>query len=482
MCIGTFPVMTTFKRSAIYCWFFGVLFSFSIGSVKAQVLFNNLHSLAFLDGTGPYANLIVSGHTLYGTTHNYGGGTGGGDGSVFRMNVDGSGFTNLHTFSGFAPEGGNLSGGLVLSGGTLYGAAVFGGDLDHGCLFAIGTNGLGLTNFYSFSTNSNSTNYDGVYPSAGLLLAGNTFYGTANGGGANNSGTLFAVNTNGTGFTNLHNFIFATGNYPSRDLILAGGTLYGTTASGGSTGYGTVFKINTNGSGYSNFYDFTATSGPDRTNREGAFPACNLIVSGTNLFGTASEGGDLGGGTIFVTDTNGSGFSVLHAFTNTNGVAGTNADGARPKSGLTLVGNVFYGTASLGGSSGSGTVFKINTDGSGFTTLYNFSATNGVGGTNIDGAHPIGGLLYTGGTLYGTTSEGGASGYGTVFRLSAPPTLSLKLSGTNAILTWSSNVIGYSLQATTTLATPGAWDPISGQYSVTNPISTKQKFYRLMHP
>jgi len=475
--------MSTSKRALGCRWAVAILCLALFSSAKAQTVFNNLHSLAFLDGTGPFASLIVSGNTLYGTTHSYGGGDGGGDGSVFRMNLDGSGFTNLHTFSGYAPEGGNLWCRLVLFGGTLYGTATFGGDLDHGCVFAMGTNGLGLTNIYSFSSNSlDSANLDGAYPLAGLLLIGNTLYGTANEGGTNGSGTLFAVNTNGTAFTNLHSFSFTSGNYPSSDLLLSDGTLYGTTPSGGGSGYGTIFKIATNGLNYSNFFDFTALSGPDGTNYEGAFPACNLVGSGTNLYGTAAEGGDFGGGTIFTIDTNGNSFNVLHAFAAADGVTGTNVGGARPKSGLTLIGNVLYGTASLGGSSGSGTIFKINTDGSGFTTLYDFSATSGLGATNSDGAHPIGGLLYSGSTLYGTTSEGGTSGYGTVFRLSAPPTLSLKLSGTNAILTWSSNVIGYSLQATTTLATPGAWDPISGQYSVTNPISTRQKFYRLMRP
>jgi uncharacterized repeat protein (TIGR03803 family) len=453
----------------------------------AQTVFNNLHNLALTNGSGPYASLILSGNTLYGTTHTYGGGAGGGSGSVFRMSTDGSGFTNLHTFSGFAPDGGGLYGDLVLSGSTMYGTAIFGGDLDHGCIFAIGTNGLGLTNIYSFSTNSASTNLDGANPSAGLTLVGNLLYGTANGGGAYAGGTLFAVNTNGTGFTNLHDFSFPTGNYPGKDLLLSGGTFYGALGSGGSSGVGTIFKINTNGTAYTNFYSFTSSSGPDRTNSDGAFPACNLILLGTNLYGTASEGGDLGGGTIFKIDTNGMDFIVLHAFETTNGVAGTNSGGARPRSGLTLVSNLLYGTTSMGGPFGGGTVFKINTDGTGFTALYNFSATNALGtnvngfGTNIDGTHPVGGLLYAGSTLYGTASEGGL-GYGTIFSLSTAPTLTIALSGTNAILTWPTNLSGFNLQSTTNLPPSGIWDPVAGQYSVTNPITSKQKFYRLMHP
>ena len=259
---------------------------------NAQV-FNNLHSLVFLDGTGPVANLIWSSNTLYGTTRIYGGGNAGGYGSVFSMNLNGSGFTNLHTFSAIAPEAGNLNSGLILFGGKLYGTATFGGSSNYGSVFAIGTNGLGLTNLFNFESTGPDFPYPnniGAYPIAGLTLIGNTFYGLANGGGTNGGGTLFAMNTNGTGFTNLHNFSFATGNNPSRDLLYAGGVFYGTTFSGGDHAVGTVFKINTNGSGFTNFYNFSQTSGPDRTNYEGAFPACSLVLAGTNLYGTVAEG------------------------------------------------------------------------------------------------------------------------------------------------------------------------------------------------
>ena len=64
------------------------------------------------------------------------------------------------------------------------------------------------TTLHSFTaTDSNTgTNRDGANPTAGLILSGNTLYGTAYAGGTNGNGTVFAVNTNGTGFTTLHNF------------------------------------------------------------------------------------------------------------------------------------------------------------------------------------------------------------------------------------------------------------------------------------
>src|SRR5262245_21346633 len=94
-------------------------------------------------------------------------------------------------------------------------------------------------------------------------------------------------------------------------------------------------------------------------------------------------------------------FMTLYSFTGGSG-------GSRPQAGLILSSNTLYGTASNFGSSGSGTVFKGNTDGTGFATLYNFTGES-------DGANPYGGLVLSGKTLYGTATFGGSSGKGTVF-------------------------------------------------------------------
>lgn len=468
-------------RFALIALFFLVAPAFSLTAQN----FTNLHSFVFLDGTGPVAKLLLTSNTLYGTTRTYGGGTAGGYGSVFRLNIDGTGFTNLHTFSGIQPEGGNMNGGVVLSGSTLYMTATFGGGSNYGCVLAISTNGLNQTNLYNFSVTSTNfpfPNSDGAYPEGGLVLSGGKLYGSANGGGAFGWGALFAVNTNGTGFTNLHDFTFTNGQYPGADLILSNGVLFGTTFGGGAGHVGTVFRMNTNGTAYTNFYDFTQPSGSPQTNSDGAFPGCSLVLLGDTLYGTAAEGGNFGSGTVFVIKTNGAGFSVLHHFTSTNNLLGTNIDGATPKAGLLLLGNELYGTASAGGRAGNGTVFRLKTDGSGFTTLYSFTSTNNVAGTNSDGAHPLAALISSGGILYGTASVGGTNGYGTVFSIATPPFLSITTSGTNAILTWPSDFAGYNLQSATNLTSPVTWDAVAGQYSVTNPMSGKQKFYRLMHP
>src|SRR5437867_2724489 len=121
-------------------------------------------------------------------------------------------FTTLHSFT--AASGNNFTNsdgthpyaGLVLSGNTLYGTAVDGGSSGVGTVFAVNTDGTGFTNLHSFTAINNFTNSDGAYPTCGLILSGNTLYGTTGIGGSLDNGAVFAVNTDGTGFTNLHSF------------------------------------------------------------------------------------------------------------------------------------------------------------------------------------------------------------------------------------------------------------------------------------
>ncbi len=147
-----------------------------------------------------------------------------------------------------------------------------------------------------------------------------------------------------------------------------------------------------------------------------------------------------------------------------------------------LLDSTLYGTASSGGSSGNGTVFKVNIDGTGFTTLHSFS-----GGR--DGASPLASLILSSNTLYGTASGGGDLGDGTVLSISlpvTPPQRTVSPSGAYVILAWPTNASGFSLQSTTNLVSPAAWTTVSpepvvlnGQNTVTNPVSGTQQFYRL---
>jgi uncharacterized repeat protein (TIGR03803 family) len=477
-------VKTTFPKQRAFLLLATAIALSSIVRANAQS-FTNLHSLVFTNGTGPVAALTLSGTTLYGTTRIYGGGNAGGYGSAFKMGTDGSNFSVLHIFSGDT-DGGNLNGNLLLANGTLYGTATFGGASNHGCIFAISINGTGLTNLYNFSAAAQgvpSTNSDGAYPAGGLVLSGNTLYGMANGGGIVGWGNVFALKTNGSGFTNLHNFNNTDGENPWASLILSGTTLYGTTPAGGSVHCGNIFSISTNGTDITTLHEFTQPSvGAPRTNSDGAFPPSSLSLSGNTLYGTTPDGGDAGNGVIYKINIDGSDFTVLHSFSATTGPLLANGDGAKPKAELIVSGGILYGTAENGGSFGNGTVFQLTTNGTGFTTLHSFTATNGVTGTNTDGAHPVGGLILSGTTLYGTARNGGTAAYGTIFSLQFPPVLGIQRSGADVILTWLTNFTGFNLQTATNLAPPVNWSVLSGQYSVTYPASDKQRFFRLTHP
>jgi uncharacterized repeat protein (TIGR03803 family) len=337
-------------------------------------------------------------------------------------------FKTLHTFTG-GSDGANPFAGLILSDGTLYGTAVFGGSSGYGTLFAINTNGTGFKVLVSFTGGNNA-----AYPISGLLLSGNALYGAASGPGSS-LGALFAVNTNGTGFRTFHVFTSVSGAHSTNSdggvvagtLRLSGSTLYGASDYGGSGGNGNVFAVNTNGTGFTNLHSFAATSvsrfggteNPPYTNSDGAGPASGVTLSGNTLYGTTQFGGSSGWGTVFSINTNGAGFTTLHSFTG-------GSDGGWPYTGpLILSGNTLYGTTMRGGSargsSGNGTVFAVNTDGTGFTNLHTFTATNGAH-INSDGAAPADGVILSGNTLYGTTVFGGSSGNGTIFALNTDGT------------------------------------------------------------
>jgi uncharacterized repeat protein (TIGR03803 family) len=443
------------------------------GPASAQI-FTTLHSFTkgSNDGGSPDAGLMLSGSVLYGTT---GGGGSFGYGTAFKLNADGTGMTTLHSFSG-GSDGENPFAVLVLSGNTLYGTAHQSSfSQDRGTVFSVNTNGTSFAILHTFPFAG-----DGAFPDGGLILSGSTLYGTTAGWGVG-QGTVFAINTNGTGYTNLYSFTArfgsaytnSDGTFPTAGLILSGETLYGTAWAGGDSGFGTVFAINTNGSDFATLHSFT---GGD----DGAHPYAGLILSGNMLYGTAYAGGNSNLGSVFTVNTNGTGFATLHGFTGGD-------DGANPYAGLVLSGSTLYGTTTLGTASGNGTVFSLGTNGSGFTTLHSFTATNGPASTNSDGATPYGDLIISGNTLYGTANSGGNSGLGTVFSILLPlPQLTIVLSGSSFILSWPSGASGFALQSATSLAPQPVWSTnspapvlVNGLNVVTNSISGTQRFFRL---
>jgi uncharacterized repeat protein (TIGR03803 family) len=233
---------------------------------------------------------------------------------------------------------------------------------------------------------------DGADPYHCLIQASDgDFYGTTLDGGASNGGTIFETTSSGT-----ETLFYSFASMPWACLIQGSdGNFYGTTASGGSSGRGTVFKITPSGT-ETVVFSFPAGSSE---------PYTGLIQGGDgNFYGTTGANGTSDDGTVFKITAGGT-ETVLHTF------AKTGTDGQIPYAGLIQGsdGN-FYGTTYFGGSNGFGTVFKVTPSGT-ETVLYSFA-----GGS--DGEHPYAGVIQgSDGNFYGTTYQGGASGYGTVFKV-----------------------------------------------------------------
>ena len=327
--------------------------------------FNNTGDLS--DGGWPEAGVLRdTAGNLYGTTFFGGLGTAcdinvAGCGVVFKVDATGN-ESVLHAFGGMQ-DGWNPTVGLILdSAGNLYGTTLLGGAHGFGVVFKLDSSG-NETILHSFSRGM-----DGANPNAGLSqdTAGNQ-YGTTQYGGhgcaRHGCGTVFRVSTSGEESV-LHQFSGLDGASPLGGVVEeTSGNVYGTTWLGGLYGFGTIFKIDSNGP-ETVLHNFSAAS-------DGANPMGSLVLDAAgSIYGTTSAGGDSYFGTLFMIDPAGN-ETVLYNFTGGN-------DGAYPYSNLILdmQGNL-YGTTSQGGCCGQGTIFEFS-NGT-LNTLYSFSASiNGV--------------------------------------------------------------------------------------------------------
>jgi uncharacterized repeat protein (TIGR03803 family) len=299
-----------------------------------------------------------------------------------------------------------------LAGDGFYGTTAGGGPDGGGTVFRITPSGL--TTIYSFCTECT----DGDNPWGLVQPADDVFYGTTEEGGAYSAGTVFKITSSGR-LTTVHSFCAggnpcADGNLPFAGLAEGGdGNFYGTTKYGGAAGCeppfgcGTVFKITPAG---------TLTTLHSFDGNDGANPSAVLVqASDGNFYGTTESGGAGyygGDGTVFRITPKGK-LTTLYSFCVQQGCV----DGDAPSAGLVQAsdGSLYGTTASGGGSGAVGTIFKITLRGA-LSTLHSFC----IGGPPcLDGDGPTAGLLQaTNGSFYGTTSQGGAGGDGTIFRIS----------------------------------------------------------------
>jgi uncharacterized repeat protein (TIGR03803 family) len=374
----------------------------------------------------------------------------------------------LHAF-GKGNDGGGLFGGVVLDAkGSLYGTTSGGGAYGEGTVFRLRPSLSGRwteTVLHSFCSQSHCT--DGALPETGLALdAAGNLYGPA-GGGPQDSGLIFELSPRADSAADWSFQVIYDSHSVSSLILDQAGNLYGPLGLG-QYGKGAVTELSPGSKGWTEIYLYSFC--PKFGCLDGDDPTSPLTWDASgNLYG-ATEGGGKGNlGVVFQLEHTSSGWKehVLHDF------PAYSSDGFDPDGGLTLdqKGNV-YGTTSQGGSLGNGTVFELTRSADGRwkeTILYNFPDPANKGGgadagvifdragnlygttpgggdpncecgvvfkmtpsangkwtytvlhrfTGADGFDPEAGVIFDKDYkhLYGTTTEGGANGYGVVFEI-----------------------------------------------------------------
>jgi uncharacterized repeat protein (TIGR03803 family) len=375
--------------------------------------------------------------TLYGTTAN--GGTNN-RGTVFRIRPTGSGYAVIYSFQSTGGDGQHPEAGLIQGNdGALYGTTQNGGAAGAGTVFRVNANGSGYGVVRSFSSGG-----DALRPFTPLVQGSDgAFYGTTSQGGTYGDGAVFGLTTNGS-YAVFYNFgpTVANGEAPGAGLIQGSdGAVYGTTVQGGDMGFGTVFRmvlvppppqITTQPASVSAYPLAPVTFG---VQANGFAPLSyrwlfnsNLMAGATSSAVSVYAGASTAGGYFaIVTNIYGSVTSSVATLTLLaptqalqsvvlRSFGATAGDGQWPMAGLMQASNgLLFGTTYAGGAYGDGTVFMVGTNGSNYAIRAQFSGFNG------DAGRPEAAVMQgSDGALYGTTADGGAFGYGTVFRIQDP--------------------------------------------------------------
>jgi uncharacterized repeat protein (TIGR03803 family) len=374
-----------------------------------------LHSFADNSGgTTPVGGVTLDrAGNLYGTTSGI---VSDSPSTAFKMSHAGSGwiFNILYTFNHpndpievYAP---------VVFGpdGALYGTGYGGGQNTLGAVFSLQPPTTvcksvscpwTLTTLYSFEFGN-----DAIHPYLGSLVfdsAGN-IYGTTYSGGTFVRGTVFKLTRSSNGWTESVLYSFSggsDGDFPYNGVALdSAGNVYGTTSEGGEHGFGTVYELSPSGSGWTETTLYAFTGGDD-----GATPIGSVAVDAQgNLYGTTTSDGGSENGTVWELSPSNGGwaFTVLHSF-----AAGQYRGGgpwATPT--LDAAGNI-YGTARSTGDPGFGEAFTLTSTGGGWiNTSYYFDGENGQW-------PECSVALDASGNLYGTSMLGGAGDWGAVWEI-----------------------------------------------------------------
>jgi uncharacterized repeat protein (TIGR03803 family) len=371
---------------------------------QASVIYSFSNNSTGSTPSVPYLAADSAGN-LYGTTL---GNSGSSYGTVFELSPQaGGGWTeqSIYVFDGTDGSNTDSSSGLVVDSlGNLYGLTFVGGAYGYGVVFELSPAGGGswtYTVLYDFNVGPG----EGVNPNGALVLdASGNLYGVTGGGGTG-YGAVFELskNTEGTWTEKvLFDFDQTDGGGPTAPLVIdAAGNLYGMTYIGGTNSVGTVYELERqSGGSYRQKVLHSFGTGAD-----GQYPEGNLILLSGILYGTTSDGGSSGYGTVFQVNPSSSTEKVIYSF--------HNKDGANPGAGLTVVNGSLYGTTVRGGTNSVGAVFGLTQSGGGWSRTFLYSFTY----LDSSAEYPTSGLLlYSDGNLYGT-AEGGTNAIGSAYEI-----------------------------------------------------------------
>ncbi len=385
--------------------------------------FNVLHNFTLgSDGGVPVAGLnIDAAGNLYGTASQ---GGAYGYGTVFKLAHRNSSwiFTTLYSFAGGVDGAMPIAPVVIGPNNSLYGTTELGGLQDcDGARYACGTvfnlrpathatgsvmGGWSKASVYAFTGRP-----DGAEPFSGVSFdSSGNMYGTTYAGGTGGDGTVYRETPSGNGWVESVIYSFASGTGSNACLPYAGvvidsaGNLYGTASACGTNGYGSVYMLSPSGGGWIETPLHEFSGGAD-----GGSPYGGLLLDASgNLYGTTSGGGAGGGGTVFELTPTGGGWVFQTIYSFTGGAEGGSWAGVT----MDQAGNL-YGTTLYGGGYGYGNIFELTPTESGwtYTSLYDFDPPYG-------GGYPYSPVIVdASGNLYGTTSEYGIHGWGTVWEI-----------------------------------------------------------------
>jgi hypothetical protein len=405
------------KHSALHLRLAAILLALAILPAQAQFQVLKAFPESAFDGANPVGRGAIIGNQYFGTTK-----LGGlhGKGVLYRINLDGFGFAKLKDFTTAdgSPAGSpwENSTTLLAFGNVLYGVS-HDGENWGGILYSIDASGGNFQELFKFGEylEWDSQTQKTLYSSQGYrpflhFMDGNTIYGSCEWGTDSGKGSIFKINTDGSGFQELHVFRGGADGERPVQIVDGGNVIYGITSQGGIANKGTIFRINKDGSGYS----LIRTMAGDVYLKSLAFWNGKLYVC-------SDEGGEKTkqmayvDGFIFSINPDGSGYRHLKTFDGYS--SSRKIDSLSRLDDPIQIGihnNQIFGLATSGSSLKEknlrGGLFRMNLDGTAYSRILAFNSLD----KGPTGSYPTGFIIHNG-VLYGTNSEGGAGGVGTLY-------------------------------------------------------------------